>query len=144
MYFTLKSLDVAQATVFYNSADGKQVRHKIPMAYFQEWRGNQKAPSKVEGSGHMSSLFRHGAGRYLVPQNAWTSPQIGQNAVALNVSEEQCRAWEEAVERVASDAGRLHEIYRVLHYLSYVLADSLLLQKIDNINQAIDENGQYN
>lgn len=144
LYFNLQPLDVAIATVFYTTADGEQVRHKIPMSHFQEWRGNLRHPSKVEGSDHLSSLFRHGTGRHVSLRDAWVSPMIARDTVALDVSEEQCRAWEEAVDRVAMDDGRLHEIYRVLQYLSYVLADSILLQKINNINQAIADNSQYN
>ena len=126
LFFNIKPMDLCHIIFFYADDNGKQVRTKIPLSYF-------------------AIPPNHAANNISPPNGSKTQLDDGEKCLEL-VSD--CRVvnsdWEDVIHRVASDANRLQEIYKVLDFISHIVNNDGFIEQLRKINKAIIDHSDEN
>ena len=134
LYIVLKPIGSAKLTLFFNNASGEQVKVNVPMSYFLDKSPNysrhilKERRKTLESSDLTSALTL----KDVNPSGFWDGKSNYQ------------QEWEEAIDLVAKEAGRSHEIRSVLSFVADVLNDSDFLDAIRSVNDSIVENSKNN
>ena len=134
LYIVLKPIGSAKLTLFFNNISGEQVKVNVPMSYFLDKSPNYsrhilKERRKTLESSDLTSALT-------LKDVNFSGNWDGKSNYQLE--------YEEAIDLVAKEAGRSHEIRSVLSFVADVLNDSDFLDAIRSVNDSIVENSKNN